>query len=901
MRRNLFTALLSTILFSLSVKAECVLVPLSLAERVNSATLIVEARVSNRQSYLNSDNSMIYTANTLAVSKVYKGYNLLPSNSFNVITLGGTVGLQSIKVDPELELEMGEIGIFLLIQKDGEWVSESGPQGFVKIDKTDGTASDVFNQYPAFSIYSTIESLTQSKAIEINGATKLLINKKRATATITSISPKTVSAGTTTTITIKGTNFQSVQDTMSVQFKNSDDGGASYIKAMKKDYISWSDTMIKVIVRSRAGTGKIRVVAGANGVATSSDTLKVTYSHLNAEGGYKRDSIGYETQEIGMNASNGITWKMSKQFRDSTNARGAFIRSLERWRCGTYINWDTLGKVNYSTIKSDGVNMCSWDTSSVMPNGVLAQCFSYWGGCIIGSELKYFVTELDIRFRVKPTNTTNWNYSINSATSTQYHFESVAVHELGHGHQLGHVIAPAVVMHYAIGNGQVKPSLSTSDIDGGTYVITKSATSVCGKSAHAKLNSGNCAIVPPSANFGVSRSAICLNENILVRDSSKGNITAYSWNFGSGASPATSTTVGPHTVAYSTGGTKTITLTITTSTGGTLVKTRNINVAADAKMKPNFTWVAAEKGKVTFTNTSNNATTAKWFFTTNDSAMTLNSGYQFAAGGTYNIRLIATNTCNTEDTIKSIKLAYLNFYALPKSACIGQPITFYDSSDNNVATRQWTFTSASPATANTVGPHAVSYNSAGSKNTTLLVTVSGGQNQTYTIPGIVTISTDTFTKASFTYSYLGLNEVAFQSNSNGSNKTYKWYFGDGDSSTLVNPKHKYTNANFKVVKLVVKGNCNTDDTTITLRDFTSIKSIEANRYFRLYPNPANSSVTIYSEINGVLKFSVSDISGKTVLQGSGNTMMTEDLANGVYMVKVVSGAYTGTMRLVIQH
>ncbi|MES2618360.1 MAG: PKD domain-containing protein [Bacteroidota bacterium] len=900
MRRNLFTVLLSTILFSLSVKAECVLVPLSLAERVNASTLIVEARVSNRQSYFNS-TGMIQTANTLAVSKVYKGYNLLPSNSFNIITLGGTVGQQSLKVDPELELEIGEIGIFLLIQKDGEWVSESGPQGFVKIDKTDGTASDVFNQYPAFSIYSTIETLTQTKAIEINGETKLLISKKRATATITSISPKTLSAGTTTTLTIKGTNFQSVQDTSTVLFKNSDDGGASYIKAMRKDYISWSDTMIKVIVRSRAGTGKIRVNAGVNGVATSTDTLKISYSHLNVETGYKRDSIAYETQEIGMNAAKGITWTMSAQFYDSVNAKGAFIRSLERWRCGTYINWDTLGKVKYSSIKSDGKNICSWDTSNAMPNGVLAQCFSWWSGCNVTGGQNWFVIDLDIRFRIKPTNTTNWNYSINSASGSQFHFESVATHELGHGHQLGHVIAPAVVMHYAIGNGQVKPSLSTSDIDGGTYIVTKSATSVCGKTAHTKLTSGNCAIVPPSANFGTSRSAICLNENIVVKDSSKGNITAYAWNFGSGASPATASTVGPHTVTYSTGGTKTITLTITTSTGSTLVKTRTINVAADSKMKPNFTWVAAEKGKVTFTNTSNNATTAKWFFTTNDSAVTINSAHQFAAGGTYSIRLIATNTCNTEDTIKNIKIAYLNFYAMPKNACIGQTVTFYDSCDNNVATRQWTFANASPLSANTVGPHAVTYSSAGNKTTTLVITVTGGQNQVYAFPAVVSISTDTFTKASFTYSYLGLNEVAFNSNSNGSNKTYKWYFGDGDSSTLANPQHKYTNANFKVVKLVVKGNCNNDDTTITLRDFTGVKTIAADKYFRLYPNPANSSVTIISEINGAMEFAVTDISGKTVLQGNGNTLVTENLANGVYLVKVVSGNYSGTMRLVVQH
>jgi PKD repeat protein len=317
--------------------------------------------------------------------------------------------------------------------------------------------------------------------------------------------------------------------------------------------------MIKVLVRTKAGTGKIRVVVGGNGVATSADTLQIPYSHLNVVQGVNADSIGFETQEIGMNASNGITWKISKRFYDSIGAKGAFVRSLERWRCGTYINWDTLGKVNYSSIKYDGVNMCAWDTSKAMPTGVLAQCFSFWSGCFSGPNLKWFVVEMDIRFRIKPTDSTNWNYSNNSASKSQYHFETVATHELGHGHQLGHVIAPAVVMHYAISNGQVKPNLTTSDIAGGSYVITKSATAVCSKNAHSKLNSGNCAIVVPSANFILGKTTICLNESVNLTDSSKGNLTAYSWNFGSGASPASATTVGPHTVAYSTGGSKTIT------------------------------------------------------------------------------------------------------------------------------------------------------------------------------------------------------------------------------------------------------------------------------------------------------------------------------------------------------
>ncbi|MDI1235661.1 MAG: PKD domain-containing protein [bacterium] len=900
-RTNLL--LILCLLFT-KINAECVLVPLSLSERVNAASLITEGKVIGIKSYWNADKTMIYTANTVAISKVYKGMSQINSGTIDIITLGGTVEDKAIKVDPELEMAMGEIGILLLIEKDGQWVAESGPQGFIKIDKTDASASDIFNHYPPYTIYGMIENLTNQKAINVNvNLTKIVFSTKRAAATITSISPKTINAGTTSTLTIKGTNFNSTIDTSSVMFKNGDDGGASYIKALKKDYISWTDTMIKVLVRTKAGTGKIRVVVGGNGVATSADTLQIPYAHLNVVQGVNADSIGFETQEIGMNASNGITWKINKRFYDSLGAKGAFVRSLERWRCGTYINWDTLGKVSYSTIKSDGVNMCAWDTSGAMPNGVLAQCFSFWSGCSSGPTLKWFVIELDIRFRLRPTNTTNWSYTIGTASASQYHFETVATHELGHGHQLGHVIAPAVVMHYAISNGQVKPSLTVPDIAGGTYVITKSATAICGKNAHSKLNSGNCAIVAPSANFILPKSTVCLNESINLTDSSKGNLTAYAWNFGSGASPASATTVGPHAITYSTSGTKTITLTVTTSTGSNVVKSKTLAVKSDSKMKPNFTWVAAEKGKVTFTNTSNNSTSDKWYFGDLDSALIASPLHNYAAGGTYNVRLISTNTCNTEDTIKSIKFAYLNFYNNPKQVCIGQTVTYTDSSDVNVATRQWTFTGGTPATANTAGPHKVSYNSSGVKGATLAITVTGGQAQTYTISNTATVSADTFVKANFTYGYIGSNIVGFNNTSTGSNMTYKWYFGDGDSSTLKNPVHQYVNANNKTVRLIVNGACNSNDTVIVTKDFTNLSAIQQSEVFKIYPNPSAEYVHVISAFNTPIELKITDLSGRVVLQyqGENQPLFIGNLANGIYMVKIISNGAEANIKLEVQH
>ena len=884
-----------------TLNAQCVLVPLSLQERIQNATLIIEAQVQDQHCFWANNQQMILTAHTLQVSKLYKGSEIFNNTSIEVITAGGQIGDKAVKVEPELSLEKGQIGLFLLVQKDGYWVAESGPQGFIEMDKHTGIASDVFNTYPAFSIAKTIQAFTQIEPVKVNTElTKIVIGNKRATPTISNISPKTLSAGTSSIVTITGSNFKPTRDTSSVQFKNGDDGGASFVKALKWDYISWSDTMIKVKVRTKAGTGKIRVVIGGNGIANSNDTLKINYTHLNIVLG---DTIAYENQLTGMNSNNGITWKMNQKFYDSAGARGAFVRSLERWRCGTYINWDTLGHLNHSAIKLDGVNMCAWDTANNMPSGVLAQCFSYWAGCY-NPNLQWYVNELDIRFRMRPTSSTKWNYTIGNATSTQFHFESVATHELGHGHQMGHVINSAVVMHYSIANGQTKPNLSGNDIAGGNYVITKSLNAVCLKNAHSKLSPGNCAIANPLPNFTISSPLPCKNATIAFTDSSLGNISAYAWDFGANASPSTANTKGPHNVVYSAGGNKTVSLTITTLLGN-LNKSKNIVIQNDSKIVPNFTYTAAEKGQVNFTNNSNNPNSELWLFGDGDTGFTVNPSHQYALGGSYQVKLISGNTCNSKDTTKTIQLAYLNYGINATNACMLQPVYYVDSSDQNATAWNWTFTGGTPANAVGKGPHKVSYNTPGLKSTTLSINNFGGGTQTYTQNNLINIGTDTFTKAQFVYGYYGQNRVGFQNTSIGSQMQYKWYFGDGDSSSEKDPIHVYSNANNKVVKLLVNGQCGAHDTTITLRDFTVLKT-DKIEFCELYPNPANKAFCIKSTDapNAQYEVQVLDMTGRRLLNirvVSSELISTQALAPGQYLVSIRNGQQTLVEKLVISH
>jgi hypothetical protein len=82
-----------------------------------------------------------------------------------------------------------------------------------------------------------------------------------------------------------------------------------------------------------------------------------------------------------------------------------------------------------------------------------------------------------------------WNFATTAPTSQQYDFESVALHELGHGAQLTHIIAPTAVMNYAIANGATSRVLdSNTDItaarDVGSYSIGANSTERCSLPAY---------------------------------------------------------------------------------------------------------------------------------------------------------------------------------------------------------------------------------------------------------------------------------------------------------------------------------------------------------------------------------------------------------------------------------
>jgi len=100
--------------------------------------------------------------------------------------------------------------------------------------------------------------------------------------------------------------------------------------------------------------------------------------------------------------------------------------------------------------------------------------------------------------------------------------------------------------------------------------------------------------IASTADFSVNESRFCVNdESVIISDESTGFPDSWNWNFGEGASPATATGQGPHTIMYTTSGEKDISLTITKGTDDNEIIHKNI-VAINGSVPNDAETIAGE-------------------------------------------------------------------------------------------------------------------------------------------------------------------------------------------------------------------------------------------------------------------------------------------------------------------
>jgi PKD repeat protein len=158
--------------------------------------------------------------------------------------------------------------------------------------------------------------------------------------------------------------------------------------------------------------------------------------------------------------------------------------------------------------------------------------------------------------------------------------------------------------------------------------------------------------------------------------------------------------------------------------------------------------------------------------------------------------------------------------------------------------------------------------------------------------------------AGFSFSSQG-NKVFFTPKTTDANNSYQWHFGDGDSSTQINPTHQYkADSGLYNVCLTITNSANCKSQVCEqVRYSVGIENLNTLG-FSIYPNPTNGIVNLQFEQNqGPILVEVYNSLGEKVLtkkqsQGTNCELDLSGMSEGVYWVRVESDFGVGYKKVV---
>jgi gliding motility-associated-like protein len=330
----------------------------------------------------------------------------------------------------------------------------------------------------------------------------------------------------------------------------------------------------------------------------------------------------------------------------------------------------------------------------------------------------------------------------------------------------------------------------------------------------------------PTASF--TYSGVCFNDNTIFTNTSTlagpGKITRYDWAWGDG----TAASVKDTTHKYALLKTYNVSLTVVTDSGCKHITNKPVEIFS--LPIPSFTAVnKCLKDFVLLLDTSTDPSGIKsWVWDLGDGkglSAKSSFSYQYADTGRYTIRLNVTsnNGCKaaTNNTIYVNPIPVANFSSI-RDVCLKVPIAFKDSSSltkGKIVKWKWNFGDGQTAFSKDTTR---GYIDPGTYSVSHTATSDSGCSNTITKAGWIT--TTPIPQADFTIKpsnseILITNSFSFFNTSKDA-VNHVWQFGDGETSTLMNPKHHYSDTGTFAVSLIVTG-LNTCPDTKTINVFVT--------------------------------------------------------------------------------
>jgi large repetitive protein len=266
--------------------------------------------------------------------------------------------------------------------------------------------------------------------------------------------------------------------------------------------------------------------------------------------------------------------------------------------------------------------------------------------------------------------------------------------------------------------------------------------------------------------------------------------------------------------------------------------------------------------------------------------------HAYTAGGSYPVALTATDSCGQSvvfnDTI-SLCAPLVPAVTYTQSAF---DVTFDATGIADVTSATWTFGDGNSGSG--LNP---THTYTGSGNFAVDVTVTnacGDQADTTLYITICVQPTATFSAKILSATGGGMQVQFDGTNSIGGN-SYLWNFGDGNTNNTSNyPVHTYSvpSTAFFVTLTVFNACGDSDSYSSSIADALNVAELTLTDV-QVFPNPAQSYVTISSSSAVSGSITIVDASGRTVveLEGNGDAQQrvdTEHLAAGTYVLRLVS-------------
>lgn len=286
-----------------------------------------------------------------------------------------------------------------------------------------------------------------------------------------------------------------------------------------------------------------------------------------------------------------------------------------------------------------------------------------------------------------------------------------------------------------------------------------------------------------------------------------------------------------------------------------------------------------------------------WFDTVRVTGLSLSYGttYYFSVKAENGAGLFSNVTSSNGQLLQApSNPPVANFISGNTFVCAGSGINFQNNS-SDASTYQWLFQGGNPASSNALNPSVI-YTASGSYSVTLIASGPGGND---TIVQNINIDISQPITASFaatdTLVYLPNAFVGFTNSSVNANG-YSWNFGDGQSSTGINPWNIYTAAGDYQVSLIAVNNAcpaDTADLIIHVENANGIEEDDAG-IFQAFWN--TNSIALISDLKeqSLVHISLMDVSGKCVASEQKSisagrqtsTISTGQLASGVYLISI---------------